>query len=376
MILKKPEKHNSPVIKLNLPDDSFKFQPLPKPSGAYPYHLSLDAIAPADANKIVFHMVGDTGSIRGLAFQEKVVGAMLRQFEKGEDHPDFLFHLGDVVYNHGEASRYYEQFFAPYSKYPRPIFAIPGNHDCDVNMESPVSYSSLEPFMAVFCDTERRRVSFSGDTNWTSMIQPNVFWTLETPVANFIGLQSNVPKFGIITEEQKAWFVEELKLAATQRPEKAIIVCIHHAPYSADINHGASLKMIEVLESSFAEAQVKPDVVFSGHVHNYQRFEKEYEDGEKTSFIVAGGGGYDQLHSIVNRDDENFTADHPFFEGVRLINYCDSQHGFLKVKVERTEAGIEIGGEYHAILQKVEGEAFQTSVVDTFKLLAKEGVAI
>ncbi|WP_207420504.1 metallophosphoesterase family protein [Desertivirga brevis] len=371
MIIENPEKYTSPAIKLNQPDDSYKYQPLPTPSGTYPFHLPIETIRNVSKDQMIFHMVGDTGSIRGLEFQEKVVGAMLHQFGNEEDQPDFLFHLGDVVYNHGEASRYYEQFFSPYSKYPRPIFAIAGNHDCDVNPQSSVAYNSLEPFMAVFCDTERRIVSFSGDTNWMSMPQPNVYWTLETPLANIIGLQSNVPKFGIVTEEQRLWFVDELRSAATQRPQKAIIVCIHHAPYSADINHGSSLTMIEVLERSFQEAQVRPDVVFSGHVHNYQRFEKNYPDGEKTTFIVAGGGGYDQLHAIANKDDVNFTPEHPLFEGVRLVSYCDSQHGFLKIKLERTQVGIEIKGEYHAILPKVEDDGFQTGVADSFKLQAK-----
>ncbi len=43
--------------------------------------------------------------------------------------PAFLFHLGDVVYDFGEAQYYYDQFYEPYRNYPAPIFAIPGNHD-------------------------------------------------------------------------------------------------------------------------------------------------------------------------------------------------------------------------------------------------------
>jgi hypothetical protein len=43
--------------------------------------------------------------------------------------PAFLFHLGDVVYNFGEGQHYYDQFYEPYRRYDRPIFAIPGNHD-------------------------------------------------------------------------------------------------------------------------------------------------------------------------------------------------------------------------------------------------------
>ena len=40
--------------------------------------------------------------------------------------PSFLFHLGDVVYDHGEDTGYHDQFYHPYKDYPAPIFAIPG----------------------------------------------------------------------------------------------------------------------------------------------------------------------------------------------------------------------------------------------------------
>ncbi|MFX7870449.1 metallophosphoesterase family protein, partial [Acinetobacter baumannii] len=45
------------------------------------------------------------------------------------NQPAFLFHLGDIVYNFGEAQYYYDQFYEPFRNYPAPIFAIPGNHD-------------------------------------------------------------------------------------------------------------------------------------------------------------------------------------------------------------------------------------------------------
>jgi hypothetical protein len=42
------------------------------------------------------------------------------------DVPSFLFHLGDVVYYFGEATCYYDQFFARYRDYPAPSLAAPG----------------------------------------------------------------------------------------------------------------------------------------------------------------------------------------------------------------------------------------------------------
>ena len=363
-------KYKTPVFKKNQPDDSFKYQPLPKPAGQYPYHMNLaEIVTDPPENKMVFHMVGDTGSVRNPSFQKLVVAQMLRHFKENgseADDPQFLYHLGDVVYNFGEASEYQKQFFTPYERYLAPIVAIAGNHDSEVNPDSK-PYKSLDAFTAVFCDSERRTVPFSGGASRKSMNQPNVYWTMETPLATIIGLHSNTPKFGIVTEEQREWFRQELRSADKLRAEKAVVVCIHHSPYSADINHGSSIPMIEFLEAAFAETGVKPDVVFSGHVHNYQRMEKQYADGDKVLFIVAGGGGYDELHPVASEDDDRFTNDNPLFKDVDLMNFCDDKHGFLKVELERTDNGIKICGEYYSIPHEEEIDSDDPAVLaDSF----------
>lgn len=343
-------KYTVPVLKKDQPDDTYKFQPLPAPTGTYPYHLSLQEILPeVTSQKTVFHVLGDTGSIGNPAFQHLLASEMAKQYEVREkDRPQFLFHLGDVVYTFGEANRYHTQFFEPYQKYPGPIFAIAGNHDSDVNPNA-APYKSLDAFKAVFCDTERRPVHFGGNTTRTSMIQPNIFWTLKAPLANIIGLHSNVPKYGVITPAQSAWFREELRTAASERPEKALIIALHHAPYTADINHGSSVPMIEFLESAFEETGVKPDIVFSGHVHNYQRFNKQYADGKIIPYIVAGAGGYDELHPVAFISDKRFTPKSPLLEGIQMENYCDDKHGFLKVAIEKGDNGLHLTGEYYTI---------------------------
>lgn len=305
-------------------------------------------------------MLGDTGSIRNPDYQKLVVSEMIRQYEKTEGtgfEPQFLYHLGDIVYNYGEASQYKRQFFEPYQKYPGPIFAIPGNHDSDINPDSRVSYKSLDAFRAVFCDTTSKTVSFSGNAERKSMTQPNVYWTLVTPVANIIGLYCNVTKFGVITPEQRQWLMEELRNADKERPGKAVLLCMHHAPYSADVNHGSSLPMIRFLEGVFEQISIRPDMVFSGHVHNYQRFAKRYRsespDGTHARkilpFVVAGGGGYDELHPVASTYDSSFTANNALFNHVELQNYCDTKHGFLKVLIEKTGNGVTIKVEFYTL---------------------------
>jgi acid phosphatase type 7 len=365
-------KYKKPVFKKDQPDDTFKFQPLPEPTGSLPFHLDLSKITPAlNTNKMVFHMVGDTGSIHGGLFQHKVVGEMLKQFETKsfEEKPQFLYHLGDVVYNHGEAEQYFDQFFSGYENYPQPIFAIPGNHDSDIN-PARAPYKSLDAFIRVFCDTTSREVPFSRGSSRKSMTQPNVYWTLKTPLANIIGLYSNVPKFGVVTTVQREWFKQELIAANNERPGKAVIVCIHHAPYSADINHGSSQPMVDFLEAVFEETGVKPDVVFSGHVHNYQRFQKRYEDGKIVHFIVSGAGGYDVLHPVAYTNDDRFTSESSTFDDIQLVNYCDDKHGFLKISIEKGNLTPKLTGEYYTLSdEQNEDLESKTELADTFIIL-------
>jgi hypothetical protein len=341
------------VFKTAAYDDQEKFQPLPAPTGTYPYHLDIKKVLPnLPGNKMVFHMVGDTGGLVSPVFKHQVANEMIRQCNEAAtsaDRPQFFFHLGDVVYNYGAAEEYYPQFFEPYEYYPGPVFAIAGNHDADVSPFDTTPPQSLDAFMQVFCDTQSCPVSFSGNINRNSNIQPNIYFTLNTPLANIICLYSNVPRFGAITGVQKEWFIEELKTAAKNRDEKALIVCLHHAPYSADTNHGSSIHMQLFLNAAFEEAGVIPDIVFSGHVHNYQRLGKHYANGKVVPFIVAGAGGFADLHKIAQPGDSEFPDASSLLDDVRLENYCDHTHGFLKITLEKSKESFALNGRYYII---------------------------
>src|SRR5579859_5545095 len=94
-------------------------QPLPTPTGKPPYHLALDSVlTPAQmqgiqsAQKLVFHVVGDTGGVKTPQDQQSVAEHMEADFDAQDptERPAFFYHLGDVVYYYGEASQYYSQF--------------------------------------------------------------------------------------------------------------------------------------------------------------------------------------------------------------------------------------------------------------------------
>lgn len=327
-----------------------------------------------DPEKLIFQVAGDTGGLKSPAFQRLVAEQLAKQYlepEEGAGKPSFLYHVGDIVYHFGEADQYEQQFFKPYHDYPLPIFAIPGNHDSDVNSNAAVPYSSLSPFTSVFCGREPRPVPFGSDRSRKSGVQPHVYWTLQTPLANIIGLASNVPKYGIITREQRDWFIHELRHAAAEHEEKALIVCLHHAPYSADFNHGSSIPMIDFLEEAFETAGITPDLVMSGHVHNYQRFSKTYPDGKTTPFLVCGAGGFDELHWMAEADGISYTRYNDRFDGVKLENFCAMQHGFLNIEVTRSAGGHQIKGRYYAIPHEGLAPGVDAFLFDEFEYFSR-----
>jgi predicted phosphodiesterase len=343
------------------------YLPLPAPKTIAPYRLSLkENFTHINEDELTFHLVGDTGSFKDLDAQRRIAAEIIKNAHEGKT-PDFLYHLGDVVYHHGEESEYPQQFFEPYEAYPSPIFAIAGNHDADINPDAETPYQSLEAFMQVFCDSEKRAIPFSNGSRRKSMTQPYVYWTLETPLATIIGLYGNVAKFGLIDAEQREWFIEELRNAGLEQDEKAILVAVHQSPFSADTNHGSSLYMIDFLESAYEEAGVIPDMVFSGHVHNYQRFHKTYEDEKVVPYIVAGAGGYAILHSIAQVNDPQVSSHHPYFDAVKLDNFCDDKHGFMKMNLKRSVHGLEVKGDYFVVSKIEGGEELETSLFDSFE---------
>ena len=45
----------------------------------------------------------------------------------------------------------------------------------------------------------------------TAMVQPNFYWTLTTPLANFVGLYSGISEGGETRSPQIGWFINEPK---------------------------------------------------------------------------------------------------------------------------------------------------------------------
>lgn len=67
-----------------------------------------------------------------------------------------------------------------------------------------------------------------------------------------------------------------------------------------DVYSGSSV-ILHVLDNAFKQSHRLPDIVFSGHVHNYQRFTRELDsEGKKhlIPYVVVGTGGDVKLHRM------------------------------------------------------------------------------
>jgi hypothetical protein len=314
------EYYNSPYYKQH----QYQVQPIPLPrSGALPY-LDLSDFLPASlidsintAEQIVFHSVGDTGAAKvsktqteGVAIAQEagVADAMVADVQSGGDSgPAFFFHLGDVIYNFGEAQYYYDQFYEPFREYDRPIFSIPGNHDGMVfgQSSSAPQVPTLAAFLTNFCASTPGSSPDSPSSTRSVMTQPGVYFTLDAPYVSIIGLYSNVldatgggvissqgGKFPLVND-QLTFLTSELTRLKPQREagERAVLIAVHHPALSVDSKHAGTLGMMQDIDNCCQSAGLWPDAVLSGHAHLYQRFTREV-NGRDVPYIVSGSGGY------------------------------------------------------------------------------------
>ena len=305
--------------------------------------LSMDVVLPDEAKAaeatqmLVFHSIGDTGGIHGDDVQKAISEAMAHQIAN-PDHknpaPALYYNLGDVVYFNGESKLYISQFYEPYQNYPAAIFAIAGNHDGD-NLARPGDPVDPEPslygFMRNFCDSISRQESPYRPT----MTQPYVYWTLQTPCVTIVGLYSNVD--GTLdargTGEQQQWFEQQV---ANAPGDKALIIAVHHPPYSLDTVHGGYPDIEIAIDRAIQRTGRVPSAVLSGHVHSYQRFERDIS-GKKVAYIIPGAGGYANTERLMHKIEKThnghelpagFQTTHP---DLKLMTHNDKLPGFLRV---------------------------------------------
>ena len=198
-----------------------------------------------------------------------------------EARPDFVLHLGDIVYPRGQHAHYRSGFFRPFAPVLRdsPVFAVLGNHDV-MDSGGLQAIANLRPPSALD-SRDRRNISFA--------------WG---PV-RIIGLDCNSDYSGERYElgHPAQVFLSE-QLAKCTEPW---IVVASHFPMLSASRQGNRAELLKALRPELQHFQVS--LYLSGHDHGYQRFGKPPEGGPP--LVVSGGGGKD-LYEI--RKDSHAAA--------------------------------------------------------------------
>jgi hypothetical protein len=193
-----------------------------------------------------------------------------------------------VVYFYGEENYYYSQFYEPFKAYPAPIFAIPGNHD---GMTYNASMTSLGSFQQAFCATTPGRWIGAGGILRSTLTQPGVYFTLDSPLVSIIGLYSNCGEsLGFLNDAQLLFLYQELvRLKALRKNGlPAVIMAIHHFPRWFP---GQKDPTSTAIDAACKKAGFWPDAVICGHAHLYQRIVRQ-DTGQDIPYVLSGAGGY------------------------------------------------------------------------------------
>ena len=245
-------------------------------------------------------MLGDPGEGDRSQF------AVLPPLEVMAEGTDLLFVCGDVVYPAGDVNEYVWKFHEPYGAQPRPIYAVPGNHDWDDG--------GLHGFMLHLCGVEAappevaravprwlrttlwrspepasgealRRARERHGSPRTRSGQPGPYFALQTGPLLLVGIDTG---FGRQIDRDQARWLREVsmrpgpKVLVSSRP---LYVDGRREPGEIEDAPGQSIDdIVRRPEHGYIAA-------IGGDVHNYQRYPVAVEGDRVIQYIVNGGGG-------------------------------------------------------------------------------------
>ena len=235
-------------------------------------------------------------------------------------NPDMVVVPGDIVYDHGLISEYDTRFWPVYNAAKAdsagapimcsvPFVAAPGNHDTDTRdldrfpdglayflfWDQPLNGPPAPeggPLTPVLKATPASRNSFvkaAGDA-YPRMAN----FSFNYGNAHWLFLDAN-PYVDFTSREIKDWITKDLADAkdATWR-----FVVFHHPGFNSSIEHYEQ-QQARLLSPLFETGNV--DIVFNGHVHNYQRsFPMRFTPDNNGTLLVGGKDGNAIRGRVVN----------------------------------------------------------------------------
>jgi 3',5'-cyclic AMP phosphodiesterase CpdA len=231
--------------------------------------------------------------------------------------PDFVLHLGDVVYPKGKNSHYRSGFFMPFAAALReaPFYAVLGNHDL---MDS----GGLPCLANLRADSP----AYRGDGRNFSFARGAV---------RVIGLDCNSDYTG--ERVGPGHPAHTFLIGQLQKCEEPWIVVASHFPIRSQSRQGNRADLMLSLLPELATYGVA--LYVSGHDHCYQRFGEP--GGESPVLVVSGGGGKD-LYDV-----------HPVQLGPRAAALAKAWH-WCCAETTGDRMGVEARGLDGALLDRFE----------------------
>jgi hypothetical protein len=245
-----------------------------------------------------FIVAGDTGE--GDASQWAVVP----RIEQIAAQTDFMVIASDVIYPAGGVDDYENKFFRPYEGYPRPIYAVPGNHDW---------YDGLTGFMYHLCGqrTPPPKVaagprSALGRLLWRKAKRPDPatvadmrryrarpeqrsaqaapYWVIDTGPVQLVGIDTGITN--VLDRAQGEWL--RAVSVASRKPK----ILVTGKPIYVDARyHPGEIEGGGTVDDVVRDPAANYVAAIGGDIHNYQRYPVRLPDGRVIMYLVAGGGG-------------------------------------------------------------------------------------
>lgn len=234
-----------------------------------------------------------------------------------KENPSFVLHTGDIVrYGDEHHWRIFDLIEGNIISSGIPIYPVLGNHEYHLRQEE--YPEDPQPQLQYYFD----RFEFLHNNRWYSFTYGNCrFLLLDTNTDYSPG------------SYQYDWLMNELG----KEDSGFLFVAFHHPPYTKGKPVRESEKEIAALfESCDDRGMIKPDIVFSGHVHNYERYIHE-----GINYIVSGGGGAEP-HTIDRAPNDLFTEEGDTFHYCR-ITVSETELAFEMIRLIADTGGWETG---------------------------------
>lgn len=228
-----------------------------------------------------------------------------------ETRPRFIVFGGDIAYNGDQAADWqvYDSETAVWRERKIPVFPALGNHDLHGDV-----HTALANYFARF-----------------PVLQENRFYAVHAGHCLLLTLDSSLDE---VSGPQGDWLRDRLE--HLPKSVDFVFIVLHHPPYtsSSDAKRyggGHSARTPEQKLAAYLEEAQKTlrahIVVFSGHVHNYER----HEHGGVLYFVTGGGGAH--AYPITRDPDDPFQSGEVNYHYL-LVEVNGHQ---LKVTINRVE---------------------------------------